>query len=209
MQEPTRILIADDHSIVSRGLYYLLTLHFSNLVINDVSSINALKKSLSATFYSHLILDINLDAESSIEELPSITTEYPDLKILVYSMASEDIYTKRVMQFDGVCGFLSKKADEQEMLVALRIFLNGGIYVNRKQKNNASASENVFLELSDTELIVLRKILSGIRSKEIAYSLNVTQQTIATYKTRIYKKLGTDNLFEIQKMAELFKLTSS
>ena len=207
MGEIRKILIADDHSIVSRGLYYLLTLHFSDVSISEAHSLDALMKALSTDCYSHLILDINLDTENSIEVLPQIIENYPDMKILIYSMISEEVYGRKLMQYK-INGFLSKKTEEREILDALRIFLDGGIYMSRKLRNETLESDNVFHTLSNTEMKVLRDILRGNRTKEIANSMGVTQQTIATYKARIFKKLGTENIFEIQKMAELFNITT-
>ncbi len=67
----------------------------------------------------------------------------------------------------------------------------------------------MFQHLSITELKVLGSILKGNKTKEIVSEMNVAQQTIATYKTRIFKKLGTDNIFDIQKLAELYNINFS
>ncbi len=63
-----------------------------------------------------------------------------------------------------------------------------------------------FLRLSVNELRVLGLILKGNKTKAIAVELCVKPQTIATYKTRIFNKLGTDNLFDIKKLADLYNI---
>ena len=214
MPDIRKILIADDHSIVSRGLHYLITLNFPNSQISEVGSLTDLLKKLPTDEFSHLILDLNLDDGNSIDILPEIIENYPDLLILIHTMASEEVFGKKLMQYN-VSGFLSKKSTEAEILNALKVFLQGGIYISKKlrrsfdHREKEGDSKNAFNELSINELKVLSLILKGSRMKEIAGDLNVTQQTIATYKTRIFKKLGTSNIFEIQKMAELHNINFS
>lgn len=214
MTEIRKILIADDHSIVSRGLHYLITLNFPNSQITEVASLGELMKTLPTNDFSHLILDLNLDDGNSIDILPQIIEANPDLLILIHTMASEEVFGKKLLQYN-VSGFLSKKSTEGEILNALKVFLQGGIYISKKlrksldNRDKEGETKNLFNELSINELKVLSLILKGSRMKEIAGDLNVTQQTIATYKTRIFKKLGTSNIFEIQKLAELHSINFS
>jgi DNA-binding NarL/FixJ family response regulator len=209
-----KILIADDHSIVSRGLQYLISLNFENCAITQVYSLKELLQTLPADEFTHLILDLNLDDGNSIDVLPQITQKYPDILILIYSMASEEVFGKKLMQFN-ISGFLSKKSDESEVVRALQVFLQGGIFISRKLKRSIDSldedytTHNVFSDLSITELKVLGLVLKGFKTKEIAIELAVTQQTVATYKSRIFKKLNTENVFEIQKLAELYNTNFS
>ena len=209
-----KILIADDHSIVSRGLHYLISLNFEDWNITQVPSLSELMNILPSGGFSHLILDLNLDDGNSIDKLPEITRLYPELAILIYSMASEEVFGKKLMQFN-ISGFLSKRSSESEIVRALTVFLQGGIFVSKKLKRvldaagDEGSNQNLFLSLSLTELKVLGLLLQGNKTKEIANVLGVTQQTIATLKTRIFKKLGTENIFEIQKMAELYSINFS
>ena len=209
-----KILIADDHSIVSRGLQYLITLNFENCAITQVYSLKDLLQTLPTDDFTHLILDLNLDDGNSIDVLPQITQKYPDILILIYSMASEEVFGKKLMQFN-ISGFLSKKSDESEVVRALQVFLQGGIFISRKLKRSIDSldedytTHNVFADLSITELKVLGLVLKGLKTKEIATELSVTQQTIATYKSRRFKKLNTENVFEIQKLAELYNINFS
>ncbi|MGC4038326.1 MAG: response regulator transcription factor [Chitinophagaceae bacterium] len=210
-----KILIADDHSIVSRGLHYLITLNFTGCNITQVPSLSALQATLSTDDFTHLILDLNLDDGNSIELIPQIIEKYPNLYILIYSMASEEIFGKKLLQYN-ISGFLSKKSEEAEIVRALRVFLQGGIFVSKKLKKSFDTKaddtyneKNIFHSLSITELKVLGSILKGHRTKEIASEMNVTQQTIATFKSRIFKKLGTENIFEIQRLAEVNKVDFS
>lgn len=192
---------------------YLIALNFPNSVVTEVSSLKQLIQTLQGEEFSHLILDLNLDDGNSLDVLPEITKKYPDLLILIYSMASEDVFGKKLMQYN-ISGFLSKKSAEEEIVRALKVFLQGGIFVSKRLRRsidnqNEDTRENMFHQLSMTELKVLGLLLKGFKTKEIATELNVTQQTIATFKSRIFKKLGTENIFEIQKLAELYDVSFS
>ncbi len=214
MSEIKKILIDDDHSIVSRGLRYLLTLNFNNCHITAVSSLKELLHKLSTEEYTHLVLDLNLDDGNSMAVLPQITEQHPGLYILIYSMASEEIFGRKLMQYH-ISGFLSKRSTETEIVTALQVFLQGGVFVSRNLKrtidnlDKGHAAENVFQQLSVSELKVLGLILKGHKTKAIATDLSVTQQTIATFKARIFKKLGTDNIFDIQKLTGLYNINFS
>jgi len=148
-----KIIIADDHSIVSRGLNYLISLNFDNKTITEVSSLSDLMKALQAEEFTHLILDLNFDDGNSIEKIPEITSKYPGLLILIYSMASEEVFGKKLMQYN-ISGFLSKKSNETEIVRALQVFLEGGIFLSKKlrasleNKNPDQAEQNVFQQLS-------------------------------------------------------------
>ncbi|MES1214612.1 MAG: response regulator transcription factor [Bacteroidota bacterium] len=199
--------------MVSRGLRYLIALNFGNPDVTEVSSLSQLMQTLQGNEYTHLILDLNLDDGNSLDVLPEITTKYPDLLILIYSMASEDVFGKKIMQYN-ISGFLSKKSAEDEIVRALQVFLQGGIFVSKKLRRsidtkNEQSGESMFHQLSITELKVLGLLLKGFKTKEIATELNVTQQTIATFKSRIFKKMGTENIFEIQKLSELYGISFS
>lgn len=214
MESIKKILIADDHVIVSRGLYYLITLNFTSVDVVEVHSLKYLMDELSQEGYTHLILDLNLDDGNSMDVLPEIKEKYPELFILIYSMVSEDVFGKKLMEYE-ISGFLSKKSDENEIVQALNVFLQGGIFLSKKLKevfdtpDGDLAAQNVFHTLSASELKVLGMILKGNRTKEIAYDMGVTQQTVATYKSRIFKKLGTENVFDIQKLTELYNINFS
>ena len=164
--------------------------------------------------FTHLILDLNLDDGSSLDVLPEILEKYPDLDILIYSMASEEVFGKKLLPFN-ISGFLSKKSEEGEIIQALKVFFEGGIYISKKlrklrnQLSEKQTENNFFQSLSLNELKVLGLLLKGNKTKEIANEFNVAQQTIATYKSRIFKKLGTENIFEIQKLAELYNINFS
>src|SRR6187397_571483 len=117
------ILIADDHSMIRKGLklYMQLNLGYSN--IQEVGSCNDLMKELVKKKYTHLVLDIILSDGSTLEVIPNIRRVYPDLQIMVFSMQPAEVYGEALKQY-GIQFYLSKSAGEEEMLKVLQRFLH-------------------------------------------------------------------------------------
>ena len=204
-----RILIADDHSVIRTGLRYLLDRILPKLAIEEADSCHGLHTVLATQSFTHLILDLQLGDCNSMEVIPTIVEQFPDLRILVYTMASEAAFAQRLVQI-GVHGFLSKEADEEIARKALDAFLFRGAYLSDELKlltrENPDKPANPFDELSDREMTVLIYLLQGLRVKEISAKLDLRMSTIATYKVRIFEKLGVNNLADMQRLAELYHL---
>ncbi len=211
--ENIKLLIADDHPIILKGLKYIILQHFPDCPFEEVSSVYELNRILAANNFTHLILDLNLNDGTALDILPDITNRYPDLHILIYSMASEDIYARNLLNF-RISGFMSKNSSETEILNALHVFFEGGYYISRSLKTkmqglNQNADTNIFSTLSPSELKVVINMLKGYRSKEIASLMGVKPQTVTTYKSRIFEKLGTNNILDIQRLADLYNVSFS
>lgn len=207
-----RILIADDHSVIRAGLRYLLTRNFQKLQIAEADACGTMMADLADVPFTHLILDLQLGDCNSIDVIPEIVSQYPELRVLVYTMSPEAIYGKRLVQM-GVSGFLSKEEDEQRVVEALDSFLLKGTYLSENlklsllpEKGRSGPSANPFEELSDREMSVLLYLLQGLRVKEISNKLGLKISTVATYKVRIFEKLGVDNRADMQRLADIYHI---
>ncbi|HEY1871426.1 MAG TPA: response regulator, partial [Chitinophagaceae bacterium] len=108
------ILIADDHSIIRKGLTLFMQFNLGYSDVHEVSTCNDLMKELVKKKYSHLILDIILSDGSMLEVLPNIRKVYPEINIMMFSMQPVEIYGEAVKQY-GIEYYLSKSAGEDEM----------------------------------------------------------------------------------------------
>src|ERR1700743_3000969 len=117
-----QILLADDHSMIRKGLKLILQLQLGFSDISEVVSCNELMKDLGKRKYTHLVLDIILSDGSSLEILPAITKLYPDLRIMVFSMQPAEVYGKALRQY-GIDHYLPKSPPEEETIRLLRRFL--------------------------------------------------------------------------------------
>ncbi len=208
------ILIADDHSIIRRGLKFILDAHFTGCYVNEADTIKEVKNLLDSFAFSHLIFDMQMLDDNIIEHLPEIRKLYPNIPILIYTMSPEEIYGKRMLD-KGATGFLSKQSSEAVVIEALDLFLSGKAYISRELKERMSRDDLKFTpespidSLSDRELIVMNYIMKGTGVKEISLKLDLKPTTVATYKARIFNKLGVSNVMDMRNVLEVYKYANS
>ncbi|HQW24874.1 MAG TPA: response regulator transcription factor, partial [Saprospiraceae bacterium] len=201
------ILIADDHAVIRTGLKYLLARHFTDVITGEADACSTLTSCLEKESYTHLILDMQLGDCNSLELIPNILAAHPDLMVMVYTMSPEAIYGKRLLQM-GVLSFLSKEEEEETLINALTLFLEGRPYISEslrsameQEQGRTGQSANPFDELSEREMAVFRFLLQGLRVKEIANRLDLKMSTVATYKVRIFEKLNVNNVADMHRLA--------
>jgi two-component system invasion response regulator UvrY len=204
-----RILIADDHFIVRTGLTTLLKQKFLNVEIEETSGGESTWKKLEANEYDLAILDIGMPGTDTIHLIKNVLAIHPQQKILILTMASEEIYGRKYLQL-GVRGFISKEASPDELSKAIVTILNDRRYVSaqlQEQLNNdiiGHKVSNPFETLSSRELQVMMYLVEGKNVSQIASTLSVHTSTIGTHKSRIMQKLGVDNLIDLNKIASMF-----
>lgn len=197
-----KILIADDHSMIRKGLKLNIQLTLGYADIEEVATCNDLMKELVKKKYTHLILDIILSDGSTLEVIPNIRRVYPDLHILVFSMQPAEIYGEALKQY-GINYYLSKSVGDEEIITILQKFLQNETPVRR---NNIQHQDNPFTTLAPRELEILHYVLKGIGTKEIAETLNLKMNTVSTIKTRIYEKTNAGNIKELIELATLYNV---
>ena len=145
---------------------------------------------------------LRLGDSDSLEFVKALKTEHPTLLILVYSAFEETIFAERALRA-GADGYLMKKVPKEELLAAIRDILSGGIYVSRdvamrafkksietRPENQPSRSETALANLSDRELHIFHLLGSGLGTRQIAHSLNLSVKTIESHRENIKHKLG-------------------
>ena len=197
------ILIADDHSMIRKGLklYMQLNLGYSN--IQEVGSCHDLMNELVKKKYTHLVLDIILSDGSTLEVIPNIRKVYPDLQILVFSMQPAEIYGEALKQY-GIQFYLSKSSGEDEIISVLQKFLQNELTASRL--TGMQNVDNPFTLLAPRELEILHYVLKGIGTKNIAETLNLKMNTVSTIKNRIYEKTKASNIKELIELATLYNV---
>ena len=196
-----RILIADDHSIIRKGLKLQMQFTLGYSDIQEVSSCSELMKELLKNKYSHLVLDIILSDGSTLEIIPNIRRVYKDMKILIFSMQPAEIYGEALKQY-GIDYYLSKTVGEEEMIQTLQKFLHNQAPVKRNDHHH----DNPFTSLAPRELEILHYLLKGVGTKAIAETLNLKMNTVSTMKTRIYEKTTAGNIKELIDLATLYNV---
>jgi two-component system, NarL family, invasion response regulator UvrY len=197
-----KILIADDHSMIRKGLklHMQLTLGYNDL--HEVGTCNELMTELVKNKYTHLILDIILSDGSTLEVIPNIRRVYPDLHILIFSMQPAEIYGEALKQY-GINYYMSKSVGEEEMIQVLQKFMHNEAPL---RQTNINVQDNPFTSLAPRELEILHYVLKGIGTKDIAETLNLKMNTISTIKNRIFEKTTAGNIKELMELATLYNV---
>jgi two-component system invasion response regulator UvrY len=199
----TKVLIADDHSMIRKGIKLLLQTYIGVQEIHEVSSGNGLMKELQKKDYTHLILDIILPDCTSMEIIPNIKSLYPELKIMVFSMLNGDVYAEALKQYE-IYHYLEKTSKEEDTINFLRNFIHTSNIVAPQQ--DKIRAHNPFISLSARELEVLHYMVGGHGTKDISSALNLRMNTVSTLKTRIFEKTDTKNLKELMQLASLYNV---
>ncbi len=200
-------LIADDHVIVRRGLRNLLHDRFHTSDIHEAATCQELLEKLGSMSPQPqlLVLDLQMTDGSALDHLEHICTEHPGMRVLVYSMRSEQVYAQRVIAL-GAAGFISKESDEEEVVRAIRLIMQGKGYLSTAVEEHLQSLKGVevcsdpFALLSHREIGVMEDLLEGLGTKAIAVRLGVQPSTVATYKSRLFEKLGISNILDLQRL---------
>lgn len=198
-----RILLADDHSMIRRGLKIFLQANMGFGFVGEVPSCSELLLELSRNKYTHLILDIILKDGNSLEVLPNLRRLFPNLKIMVFSMQPAEIYAPAVRQYQ-INHYLHKTASEEEMLIELGKFTKEDALPASSTKGVSLL--NPFSALAPRELEILHYMLKGFGTKHIGETLNLRMSTVSTVKNRIFEKTQAKNLKELIELAAVYSL---
>ncbi|MFN7949273.1 MAG: response regulator transcription factor [Blastocatellia bacterium] len=189
-----RILVADDHAIVRRGLKQIVMEEPDLEVAGEAQNSQEVLDLIRRQAWDVLVLDINMPGRGGIETLREIRRDHPGLPVLILSVAPENQYAVRAIRA-GAAGYLSKDSIPEELVKAIRKVLRGGKYISDAVAEQLALaidreSDRAPHELlSDREYQVLCLIASGKTISEIARELSLSVKTASTYRTRILDKM--------------------
>ncbi len=206
-----KVLIADDHEIVRRGLKQILAEGFSFAEIEEAGDCPTLvEKALSGT-WDIIVSDLAMPGGGGLEALKQIRKVNASLPVLILSIYPEDQYALRVLKA-GASGYLTKDAAPEELVTAVQRILSGRRYVTETmaekllekfdEKDNVPPHEL----LSDREWDVFRNLATGRTVSEICEILGLKSTTVSTYRTRILLKMNLRTNADIIQYALEFKL---
>ncbi|MGD0128764.1 MAG: response regulator transcription factor [Terriglobia bacterium] len=201
-----KVLIADDHAIVRRGLIEILLHELKDPICGEAENAQQVLAQVRSQTWDLVILDVSMPGRSGIDVLSDVKREQPKLPVLVLSMHPEDQYGKRVLKA-GASGYMNKNSAPEELIKAIRKVLAGGRYVSPAlaEKLALDLSEDLahlpHEALSDREFEVLRMIGSGKTISLIAQELHLSAATISTYRARILEKMKMTTTAELMRYA--------
>lgn len=204
---PFKFLLADDHAIVRQGIQLIVEDLNEENEIRNASSLQQILKEVKVHSFDFAILDAQMQDGNCISILPEIKEHQPDLKILIFTSFEEETYSLKFIQA-GADGFLSKTSLEFEIRHALEHLVTKGYYYPPFTEKLMTVSHqnsdilNPLNRLSEREFQIAELYAKGMGNLEIANALNLKQNTVSTFKKRIFEKLEIENLVEL---LELFK----
>ena len=200
-----RILIADDHDLVSEGLVARLNISENMEVCGEANNgITALEKAQSLK-PDIIFLDISMPGMTGLEVAEKILAVSPNNKIIFLSVYDNPVYIHEALRI-GAKGYLLKDISREEMTLAVSAVYNGGTYLGSKvaqafdTQPNVDKSQNQY-KLSEREKQVLAEIALGVTNKEIAEKLKISVRTVESHRLAIREKTGGGNAAALFKIA--------
>lgn len=198
----TRVLIADDHPVVRKGLIQILAAEADLDIIGEAGDYTEIRRRLRESPCELLLLDIQLPGKNGLDIVKLLRDELPRLAIIVISAYPEDQYAVRALRA-GASGYLNKNSAPEKLIEAVRVVISGRKYVSVEmalalaESVSSGSSERPHEGLSDREFQVLRMIALGRRLAEIAKELALSPKTVSVYRARILEKMDLENNTEL------------
>ena len=190
-----RILIADDHAIVRKGLRQILTDQYPTAFIGEVADAERLIQATITEPWDVVICDMSMPGRSGLDALNQIKQSSPKLPVLIMSMYPEDQYALRVLKA-GASGYLGKETIHDDIVKAVDTVMLGKKFITtaiaEKLANafDAGTPGQLHESLSDREFDVFKLLASGKSVSEIGEQLSLSATTVSTYRSRIMEKMG-------------------
>jgi DNA-binding NarL/FixJ family response regulator len=190
-----RILIADDHLVVRKGLTQILSLKFPFASIHEVSTTEELIDEVANAEWDVVITDLDMPGRGGLEAIQQIKQIRPKLPVLVLSFHSEHQYATRVLKA-GASGYLKKDMAAEELVEAIHKIRAGKKYISEtvaEMLANDLSSGNkatVHETLTDREFEIMRQLAAGKSIIEIAEIFSLSPSTVSTHRSRILAKMN-------------------
>jgi DNA-binding NarL/FixJ family response regulator len=207
-----RVLIADDHAIMRKGVKQLLALTEDIQVVAEAANGQQVMEQLEQGHFDILLLDINMPDTEGVDLIEKIHHFNNQLPILVLSM-HEEAQVAIMAMTAGASGYLTKDSDPTQLPAAIRKVAGGGRCIDTKLAMKLTFDESISefddgkqvsnKPLSEREMAIMKLLAKGHSLKDIANFLTIKRGTVSTYKTRIMRKMGFRNNAELMRYAVL------
>jgi two-component system response regulator NreC len=185
-----RVVIADDHAVVRRGLRTVLAQHGDVEVVAEAADLDSARRCVLGHRPDVLVLDLNMPEGSTLGAIPELRARSPQTQIVVLTMQDEPAYARQAIKA-GALAYVLKEAAETELVEAVRRAAHGDSYLNPRLGARVAAEPPPGPPggLSARELEVVRWVALGYTNSEIADALFLSVRTVETHRAHIQQKL--------------------
>ncbi|MGI9316528.1 MAG: response regulator [bacterium] len=189
------IIISDDHPLFRQALRAAISPLFEGADITEVETLAATQEAFRQRQIDLLFLDLRMSDSQGLAGLMILKGSFPEIPIIVVS-ASEGAETIRAAIQAGASGYISKSASPEQIRESITTVMNGEVAIPQSALSSVSDNEQRELEaienislLTPTQLKVLVKMTEGMLNKQIAYDMQISEATVKSHVTAIFKKL--------------------
>lgn len=204
-EKSLNILLADDHSLIRQGIFFILEEMEFPFEIFHASNLTDTIQTIKDNHIDFAVIDAHFPDGNSLTIIPEIKAAKPNTKILIFSGIDENKQSLKYIDA-GADGFLSKMSEESEVKEALTGMVEKGEYISLETRASLMNSIrnrsiiNPLFSLTERELEIANMYADGLGNLEIANKLDVKQNTVSTLKKRIFEKLKIDNIVDLVKL---------
>jgi DNA-binding NarL/FixJ family response regulator len=203
----TRVLLADDHTLVRAGVRRILEAHPDFEVVGEVADGEAAIRALAETPVDVLVLDLSMPGRDGLEVLREARKRWPRLRTIVLTMHTDSEYIARAVR-EGAYGYLLKDSAVQDLVAAIRAVMEGKEYFSppvqqelaRLLREPSGPPRGIDL-LTEREREVLRLVAQGLPTKEIAARLFISTRTVETHRANLMRKLDLHSVAKLTQFA--------
>ena len=205
-----RIALVDDHGLMRTGLRMILEKQADFEIVGEGDDG---ERGLALIRQSHpdiALVDVHMPGISGVELTERVRRAKLATKIVILTVASEAPYPRRLLEA-GASGYLTKGCPAEELIKAIRLVADGKRHIASDVAQQLvlatmDGEKSPFEKLSARELEIAIMLARGLKAKEIATRLHLSEKTIATYKARLFEKLGIDNVVALANLAAIHGL---
>jgi two-component system response regulator NreC len=205
-----RIVLADDHPVVRRGLRMLLDDEADFEVVAEAGTVEEARRYVLGHHPTVLVLDLNMPGGPSLGAIPGLRVDFPQTQIVVLTMQQEPAYAREALAA-GATGYVLKQAADGELVEAVRLAAIGESYLNPRLGARIASEPppGPPADRSAREVDILRLIALGHTNTEMAEQLYISVRTVETHRSHIQQKLLLSSRAELVRYALDHKLVTT
>lgn len=204
-----KIIIADDHQVVRRGLTLTIDAEKDMRVVGEAQNGAGVLALIKKHKPDVVLMDLQMPEMTGVDALKQIRPEYPDLPILILTTFTDDAHVYAALRA-GASGFLLKEMSGDDLVVAIRGAAQGKPQLHpdiaKRLMMHAPMPDDPFDSLTERERGILKLLAHGKSNKEIAGELSLTEMTVKGYVSDLFAKLGVNDRTQAALMAVRYGL---